>query len=359
MAWPTGWEGSYDMDWGGKMAAGSNSANRENLMDPVVILDPTDTPLLNMLPKEEWPAPYVEWMTDIINATNTGGAAEGGEWAPGINDAADGASVTGARTRYKNNTQIMKIQFAASRTAIQTSQRGFTAGVRNEYQYHLFRSMKALMRNIDARISANGALCAGQTGNSTGTGSSARLTTVLRGFGSIVTGNVNSTFATGSYANIRGLMDAAGADPDTMFVTSQTKVNISAGILAGTMVYGAASTIAGNAGLLRRFNADAYEKEVSSIIDVMEDDFGRVVLIRDRWMPNAAGTATGVTGTGSAYFIMDRSKVKVGFFQRPDHFPLPPNGDSQRGFVLAEWGMKLLHPKALGVGYNVTDAPYA
>jgi hypothetical protein len=349
----TGQEFTYSVGWGGQY--GGTGGARENLMDPIVILDPTDTPLLNMLPKEDWSAPYVEWLTDSLPVLNTGGALEGADFGVGVNYS--GTAVTGTRVRLKNCTQIQELGFAASRTAVQTSQRGMYAGVRNEYQYQLFRHMKALMRNIDGRISANGAEALGNSGDVANTG---RLTTVLRGFTTVsCTANVNAAFATGSYASIRGSMDKLGADPDTMFVTSQVKVNISVGVLSGVLAPGGATTIAGNAGLLRRFNADAYEKEVSSIIDVMEDDFGRVVLIRDRWMPSAATTGTGVTGASQAYFLMDRSKVKIGFFQRPDHFPLPPNGDHQRGFVLAEWGLKLLHPGSLGIGYNVTDAAYS
>jgi hypothetical protein len=345
MGWATGWEGSYDVKWPGT----ANAGNRENLMDPIVILDPTDTPVLNMLPKEEWPAPYVEWLTDTLIATATGAAYEGAEWKPGVNFD-DSASFLTSRVRYKNNTQINTIAFAATRSQIQTSQRGLTAGVRNEYQYQLFKAMKALMRNIDARIVVSGATAVCVTGDM----ATARFTCGLRGFTGASSVNVSGLFATASYASLRATMDTNGADPDTMFVNSPVKVAISAGVLGGTLIPNGGGTTAVQ-GLLRRFNADAYEKELSTIIDVMEDDFGRVVLIRDRWMPSANTTAGTGTTAGAAYILLDRSKAKVGFFQRPDHFPLPPNGDSQRGFVLAEWGTKLLHPYAMGVGANVTN----
>jgi hypothetical protein len=356
MGFPTGYEQSYNVGWPSNVATTIqvSAGNRENLMDPIIILDPTDTPLVNMLPKEEWPAPYVEWLTDTLPTTATGGAPEGSDWTPyGLDGSA--AAYTN-RTRYANNTQIMKHEFSVSRTQIQTSQRGMTAGVRNEYQYQLFKFMKNLLRSIDARVSSNISVT-GATGTSAT--ATTRLTRVIRGFSdtgkSIIVTNVNGTFATATYGGLRAAMDAAGADPDTLFVTSPTKVAISIGVINGGLFTGGQSPATAN-GVLRRFTQDAFEKEISTVIDVMEDDFGRVVLIRDRWMPYTSATAANVTGASGAYFLMDRSKVKLGFFQRPDHFPLPPNGDSQRGFVLAEWGMKVLHPSAVGVGYNVTDS---
>ncbi len=322
-------------------ATGSNIGNRENLMDPIIILDPTDTPFLNMMPKEEWTAPYAEWLIDTLNATTTGGALEGDDWSPSTYTAASNI----ARQRYANVTQILRADFAVTRTQVQTSQRGMTAGVRNEYQYQLFKSLKVLLRNTDARLVASGSSTVSSATGATGT---TRRTQVLRGWQSAaVVTSVGGAFATGTFTTLHQKMDSLGADPDTLFVSSGVKLDISNLVLNLGTAFPTTT--------LRRFNQDAFEKEISSVIDVIEDDFGRIMLVRDRWIPQSSATAAnGSAGDGGAYFLVDRSKLKVGFFQRPDHFPLPPNGDSQRGFVLTEFGFKVLHPSAVGIGYNVT-----
>lgn len=317
------------------------AGNRENLMDPIVILDPTDTPTLNLLPKEELTAPYVEWLFDTLAATSTTPTSEGADFSE---------SSLSPRQRFANVTQIQRIDFKITRTQVQTSQRGLTAGVRNEYQYQLFKALKALLRNVNARVVANGSAT---VGSASGTTSTDRRTAVLRAFmtgnAPCITTSVGGAFGTGSFSKLHQTMDAAGADPDTLLVSSGVKADISNTILnLGT---------AFPSGVLRRFNQDAFEKEMSSVIDVLEDDFGRVMIIRDRWIPQQSTTAAaGSAGDGGAYFLVDRAKIKIAFFQRPDHFPLPPNGDAQRGFVLTEFLVKVLHPSALGIGYNVTTS---
>jgi len=184
----------------------------------------------------------------------------------------------------------------------------------------------------------------------------------------VVVTNVSGAFATGSFASLHRKLDELGATPDTMIVSSGVKADISNSIMG----LGAAGTAYATAAV-RRINAYSTDKELSAIVEVIEDDFGRVQIYRDRWVPTASaanGTATAVTGidltAGSAtafvkvacagsYYLFDKKMVKVGVFQPPVHKPLPPNGDYERGFVVAELSCKVLHPSAVGIGGNVSQ----
>lgn len=354
MAVPTGYWSLYGVGLPLTIATGGSASaigNRENLMDPVVILDPTDTPVLNLLPKEDISGPYVEWLIDKLAATSSAAVDDGADFSTAIGTTAN------ARTRIANVTQINRIDFVVTRGMIQMSQRGLTAGVRNEYQYQLFKHIKELMRNIDVQIVTSGT-AAGASATA-----SPRRAASIRGLldPSYVTGGpstavqavstqVSGVFATASFAKLHQTMDAQGADPDTLFVSSGVKADISNLILNVPGTFGGTGQ-----NLVRRVNQDQVDREWTSIIDIIEDDFGKIMVVRDRWIPSATATAATAAINSNAYFLVDRSKLKVSFFQRPDHFPLPPNGDAQRGFVLAEWTLKCLHPSAVGIGYNVSN----
>lgn len=360
MAVPTGYWSLYGVGLPPNIAGATGSAigTRENLMDPIVILDPTDTPTLNMLPKEDVSAPYAEWLLDKLEATNTNVWNEGADFSTATATSVSGSYLaTGiARTRIANVAQINRVDFVVTRSMIQASQRGMAAGVRNEYQYQLFKHVKELMRNIDATLVASGsAVGASAT-------ASPRRTANIRGLldpaanpapstaVQAVSIQVSGVFATASFAKLHQTMDSVGADPDTLFVSSGVKADISNLILNVPGTFGATG-----AQLVRRVNQDQVDREWTSIIDIIEDDFGKIMVVRDRWIPSATATAATANIGSNAYFLVDRSKLKVSFYQRPDHFPLPPNGDAQRGFVLAEWMFKCLHPSAVGIGYNVSN----
>lgn len=353
MAVPTGYWSVYGVGLPSHIAGAtaSNIGMRENLMDPIVILDPTDTPVLNMLPKEDVGAPYFEWLIDTLAATSTAVADDGADFSTAI-----GASGN-ARRRLANVTQIQRNDFVVTRSMVQSSQRGFAAGVRNEYQYQLFKHIKELMRNIDALLVASGSAVAASAT------ASPRRTANIRGLldpganpapstaVQAVSTQVSGAFTTASFAKLHQAMDAQGADPDTLFCSSGVKADISNLILNVPGTFGATG-----AQIVRRVNSDQLDREWTSIIDIIEDDFGKLMIVRDRWIPSSTATAATANLGSNAYFLVDRSKLKVSFFQRPDHFPLPPNGDAQRGFVLGEWGFKCLHPSAVGIAYNVSNS---
>lgn len=337
---------TYDLSWPGSTAS---AGLKERVAEQISILDPTDTPGWALIGKEEISGPLFDWPIDSLAATSTAATAEGADYS-------DITAALTSRTRIQNCTQIFATGFSISRTNQIAARKGGVIGVRDEMEYQATKKMKELLRNGDARLWATGASAASATGNQSGTAVTARRMGVFRGFTaagrSVITASIGGAFATASFATLHETMDGQGANPDTLFVSSGVKADISNLILNNnSATFGAT----GSPGL-RRVNMNQTDNAWDGVIDVINDDFGRIMIVRDRWIPQSSttGTTAGPSGDGAAYFLMDRSMVKICIFDPPSHIPLPPAGLSERGAVNMEVSLKLLHPSAVGLGMSVT-----
>lgn len=333
---------SYGIGWplsinaAGTAGTAGAIGQRENLMDDITIIDPTDTPTWSMLQKVQVDGPYVEWQLDTLAATSTAAVEEGWEF---------GLTALSARTRLQNVVQYFATGFQVTRTEQLMSGRGLTAGVRNEYAYQLGKKLKELARNMNARLVAVGTAVASASGASGTAPRMASIRAFYDGSYPALATTVGGAFGTGTFINLHAAMDKAGADPDTLLVSTGVKADVT--ILA----LGVSPTATNTS--LRRFVQDASSKTLGGVIDIIEDDYGQVMVVRDRWMTQASATAA-TTANAPFYLLFDRSKVQIGIFDAPRHQPLPPNGNHERGFISAAITCKVLHPSALGFGHNVT-----
>jgi uncharacterized protein DUF5309 len=328
MAGPTNAWTSYGLGWPGQ----TNAATREDLSDLVAILSPEDTPAVTMLPKTTTQGLLHEWMTDVLSATSTAGIDEGADFV---------ASALSGRTRYSNVVQIFRKDIMVSNDEQQLAANGKTVGVSNEYDYQIGKALKEIKRNIDARIWANGSATVASV---TGTTAIVRRMAAVRGWSaSAILTDVSGGFATGSFLALHEAMYSEGADPDTLFVSPGVKSDISRTLL--------------NDGSLARvqFQDPLAKNTYAPIVDVIQTDFGRLAVVPDRWIPQSGATAASASaGQGGAYFLIEKSKLRLAFFRPAKHFPLPPSGDSVRGFCLAALTLEVLHPSAIGIGHNVS-----
>lgn len=326
---PTNAWTSYGLGWPGQ----SNAATREDLSDLVAILSPDDTPAVTMLPKTTTQGLLHEWMTDVLSATATAGADEGADFV---------ASALSGRTRYNNVVQIFRKDIMVSNDEQQLAANGKTVGSGgNEYNYQVGKGLKEIKRNINARIWANGS---STVASITGATNAVRRMAAVRAWSaSAILTDVSGGFATGSFLNLHETMYSEGADPDTLFVSPGVKADVSRTLL--------------NDGNLARvqwqdpLGANRY----APVIDIIQTDFGRLAVVPDRWIPQSGATAASASaGQGGAYFLVEKSKLRLAFFRPPKSYPLPPGGDSVRGFVLAALTLEVLHPSAIGLGVNVS-----
>lgn len=336
---------SYGVGWPLAFSGASSASavgNKEVFLGEIAIIDPRETPTFDMLGKDEWAAPYQEWPVDSLGATATAPSIEAWEFQ---------ADQLSGRIRYNNVTQAFHMGLIVSRRQQQMSQRGVTQGVPNEYRYQLGKKQLDMNKNINARIVANGTGVASATGL-VDTGS---RTAALRGFPILVT-NVSGAFSHSSYLNLHRKMDEVGVSPDTLLVSSGVKSDISQSVLGIAPSISVTATPS-----LRRFTQASNDRRYGGIIDILEDDFGQVQIVRDRWLPTASAVAaahastTGLTSPAACYFLFDKSYVKMGIFQAPVHKALPPNGDYERGFIVSEIAVKVLHPSAVAAGLNITQ----
>lgn len=353
---------------GGLTAAGlypapatSTQILREDLLDAVINLDKNKKAAVFLAaPKTVANGLVHEWLIDQLPSTSTSGAVEGNDWASG--------AVT-ARTRLYNTVQTFRRDFAVSLDSVEYSLKGRAPGVSNEYEHQVENFLLATEQSIDARMVAAGTAVA--AASATAATDTARAG-ALRNWQVSSTGTVGVATAAaatnavmihigGAWSRTKFLalheyMFNLGADPDTLAVDSGVKADITNDILgevaAATGQPANASAIYGTPQVIRQVHTDASQTEFNADIQYLRTDYGRVAILVDRFIPQAA-TATNSLA-GGAFFLYERSKVRVAFWRPLRHYPLPPTGDAMKGYVHSGATFELQHPNTLGVGYNIT-----
>lgn len=326
MASPTNYWTTYGV---GVPAAGTEG-NREDLLDLITNLDKEKVAAtFHALPKTTTNSLLHEWLIDVLAAaTNTAGADEGADFS---------AAALSGRTRFANAVQSFRSDFAVAFDQVKLSQNGITAGVPNEYEYAVGKKLMEVTQSMDARVVALGTSVA----SNAGTTAVKRLMGALRAFSaSAVTLSTTGAFTITDLLNIQERMFGAGARPDTLVCSHGVKADITRAIMNDSGV-GRVS--------YNQPTQGAYDLNVEYI----RTDFGRLAIITDIFVPQGSASAAAEIDS-NAYFVFDRSKVRLAFFRQLRHYPLNPNGDAFRGYVHGSMTLEVLHPSALGIHTQVT-----
>lgn len=321
--------------YGVGVPATGTEGNREDLLDLVTNLDKEKIAATFLaLPKTTTNSLTHEWLLDTLAATNTAGASEGTDWS---------ASALTGRTRMGNAVQSFRRDFGVSFDQVKLSQNGITAGVPNEYEYQVGKKLMEVTQSMDARIVANGSTVASNVGASATNGAD-RLMATLRAFQSstpaCVTADESGAWELATLTTMQETMFGAGARPNTLVCSHGVKLDITNALLAAP------------ASSLVRYtqpSSGVYDQAVEYI----RTDFGRVAVLVDIFVPQAAATNS-AAASSAAWFLFDSSKIRLAFFRPLRHYPLPPNGDSFRGYVHGSATLEVLHPSCLGVAIQVT-----
>lgn len=350
-------------------AGASTTIYREDLLDLAVNLDREKRAAVFLaLPKTDANGLNHEWFIDQLIATSTAGAIEGDDWSSGAIQ---------VRTRLANSVQTFRRNFAVTMDSVQYSLKGRAPSVTNEYEHQVENILFSVTQSIDARICALGTAVQGTGGPGNPPSATASndtpLMLTLKGWmvtataaagtttGSATATNSISMNVLGGWSRSRFLtlhqtMFSVGANPNTLAVDPQTKADITADVLgevASNLSLQPANTsaIAATPQVIRQIHTDTSNTEFFQDIQFMRTDFGRIAILVDRFIPTAA-TATDARTSG-AWFLFDRAKVRVAFWRPLRHYPLPPNGDAMRGYIHAGATLEVLHPQAIGIGYNM------
>lgn len=278
-----------------------SAGNREDLLNLVVNITPTDTPMLSGFAKGRASATLHQWVRDTLAATGNSKVVEG-------SDASFGS--LSARTTEANYTQINRKTFQVSDTQEVVEK----AGVNSEYNYQLEKKLKELARDMEKDI-ITGVSAAGDTGT-------ARAT---RGVLSWISTNVETGTGTGSealtedmYNDLLQTIYAAGGNPDTTYVEGTQKRKISAFTASQTR------------------NIEASSKRLIASIDVYESDFGMQRVMLDRHMTN------------TVVAVLEKQYWKIAMLRPVKHTPIAKIGSSKRGMVEAEWCVEALAEDSSG-----------
>jgi len=285
-------------------AAGTGgSSNREDLMDVITNISPTETPMFSSFAHQDVNATYSEWLTDsLATATKENHNIEGADYS---------FAVASARTRTGNYTQIFENTVEVTETQRVVN----VAGLNDEFDYQTEKALKETARDIETAI-VSGTANAGASGTAR----------ELKGVVNWVTTNTETGTGTGSealtesmYNDLLQTIYAAGGNPDVTYANGWQKRKIDSFATPNT-----------------RYQ-DGSDGKLSAYVGVYQSSFGLQKIVLDRYMPTDQVVA------------LEQNKWKVGILRPVVYKDVPPIGDAKRGVVIGEMTLISLNEAASGI----------
>ena len=228
-------------------ASGVGRQNREDLMDMITNVSPTETPFLSNIKRSKATNVYHEWLTHSLASASTTTALEG-----------DVAAFTSPTTLTRN---VNICQINAKTIAVSGTQEVvMKAGMKSEMAYRVVNATKELKLDLEKSMFQNASYV-------TGGATTAR---VLKGVAGFCTTSSTTTAVTRT--DIQSMLQTAfdqGCYPDVMYVNSAMKVKV--------------SNLAGLGSQSYSWNMEADAKKFSYAVNVWDGDFGvqRIVAARN------------------------------------------------------------------------------
>jgi hypothetical protein len=279
---------------------------REDVSDIITDISPTDTPMVSMIKTQKVHNRVYQYQTDSLAAAASNAQIEGAD--PTM------ATLT-ATTMISGNTQILTKAFQISATSDAVS----TYGRAKETAYQLGRALKEIKRDLE--YAYVGASNAAVVGNNTSGGTAREMDSADQLI------DASTTTAGGTAALTEAMLLStgqavfnAGGDP-SVFMIKPADAQIVAGFT-------------GASGRYRNFN-DA-QKTLTNVIDLYVSPYGeyKVVLNRHQMTTHA--------------FLLDPSMWRSAVLRPFSRTLLARTGDSEKHFVVGEYGLMHMNPKGSG-----------
>ena len=280
-----------------------DNARREDLLDIITNLSPTENQLMSGLGTSSAKDILHQWLTDTLKSVATNAHTEGVDATyPDRSDP----------TRLYNYCQIVRVGYDVTDT-----ERAITAaGFSDRYAYETTKALKEWKNDAEYALMRGSLACA--------SGSAARH---LKGIKNWLLSN-NYTNASGVSLTEALLNDRLqnvwddGTEVNALYVPMYMKRKISAFTANSTM------------------NLDAKDKRLVNAIDIYEADAARIVkLFAHRYVTVSGDTNYDVVGINEDYF-------KVAHLRKPFTRELAKTGDSTKGEVVGELTLECLHEDA-------------
>jgi hypothetical protein len=301
---------------------GVGKGNREDLVDIVYDISPTDTPLLSMLPRSKASAVLHEWTTHSLAAAAANEAIEG-------DDATINAAT--AKTRLNNRTAISTKVAGVTGTQQVVDKVGRMDALGEEIAY----KGAEIKRDMELMCFANTAKVAGDDSTARKTaGIPTWLKDNVSAVGANPTGDGTDTATNGTQRAFTEDMVLAvsqscytnGGKPTTLIVGAFNKR--------------AVSSFPGN--VTRHVTAS--EQKLINSIDVYEDDFNKLKVVPDRFALSRNAV------------MVDPDYMKIAYLRAFETFDLAKTGDSDRKQILSEWALEVCNPAAHGIIRDLTTS---
>lgn len=294
----------------------SDVGRREDLIDIIYRISPTQTPVLNMAAKTKATNTLHEWQVqDLASAVTNNAQAEG--------DDASAKTIT-PTARLTNRTQISTKTVIVSGSEMQAN----TAGVKDMLGYQLGLASLELKRDMESsacQLDVNA--------------TSPRQSRGLRGW---VVDNVNNnggtlasytsntgytagtlrSFAESQVKDVLQKCYTAGGEPDTIMLPPALK-----------------QTFSGFTGNATRFDKSEDAKLYASV-DVYVSDFGELQAVPNRFMATRD------------VFVLQSDKLAIAYYRPFFTKELAATGDAEKRELIVEWTLECRAPKAHGAIYD-------
>ena len=289
---------------------------REDLLDIIVNISPTETPMLSGFKKSKASGTVHEWVTDTLGTATNTTVVEGADFSD--------PTLT-ARVRHSNYCQINREGFQVSDTLDAVDKVGIKGG---EYEYQLAKALKNIARGMEVAI-VKGESAAGSASVARGSRGISDSTTGGTGTGWLTTNS--ATMGTNDitevvYNNMLQEIFIQGGNPDTAYAHGWNKRKNSAFTAGSTK------------------NIESFAKKLVLSVDVYESDFGLQRIILDRYMPEKAVS------------ILQKDMWSVAMLRPVKHTPLAKVGSARRGMVESEWTLVSYNEKASGTVFNTSTS---
>lgn len=278
-----------------------NNAKREDLLDVITNLSPTETPLMSGLGTATAENTLHQWLKDTLKSVAVNAAVEG----------ADASYATrNTPSRLTNWTQIIKVDYSVSDTTRAVNHAGFS----DTFAYETTKASKEWKNDAEYALVRASLV--------TGTGSAARQ---MKGIKNFLANNTSQSGVSLTEAILNDYFQNVwddGTQVNAVYADMYIKRKISA-FTAGTTK-----------------NTRSEDKRLVNAVDVYQADAAQMVkLFAHRYVT--------VSGDTNHDFIgLDEDKFRIAYLRKPKVVPLAKTGDATNAQLIGELTLECLHDDA-------------
>jgi len=279
-----------------------NKAIKEDLLDLIVNIDPTETQLLSGLKQSKANQVIHTWLNDTLGTV-------------GANAQTEGVSLEGGTrtnpSRDRNYTQIVTKVVAVSGSDTASD----AAGMGDRYAYEMNKAIKEWRNDAEYALMRGTLVC--------GSGSAARSMKGLKTFASTLkTSSSGTSLSESIFLDWLDFAWDQGVNVKEVYAGKVLKRRINSWTANSTM------------------NLDAEDKRLVNAIDVYEGDNGIQKIFRHRYI-----TVSGDTNYDLC--MIDPQYIATSYLRKPKHVALAKTSDSTRGAIVGELTLECRHEKAV------------